>query len=157
MTHDAPASEGGGVFLQPCTVYFDDLDPFGMVHNARYLSLIERGLFAALERMGFPLGHEDVNVVVRQLLLVFDTPIRQVGDVNLAFWLREPAGRASASFSFRLESLDAGVVYAHGHRTMTKVDLATGQSKPWTDEIRRRFEADLQAPTEVQRTPVGQS
>lgn len=123
-------------YVEKCSVHFDDLDPFGMLYAGRYYPLVERGINARVARMGFPVGHEDCNVVVREFKLTFATPIRRVGEVELEFWLPR-ISRTSATFEFVVRSDDGE--HARGHRSITKVDPATQRSTAWTDEIRAAF------------------
>jgi acyl-CoA thioester hydrolase len=136
----ADGSEHARRYVERCRVNFDDLDVFGMLHNGRFVPLIERGMAGCLARMGFPLGHEDMNVVVREIKLIFAEPIRRVGDVDLVFWVSQ-AGRSTATFEFVVKSDDGE--HARGHRTITKFDPATSRSKPWSAEIRAAFEGEV--------------
>jgi acyl-CoA thioester hydrolase len=128
--------EVGRKFVETCSVHFDDLDVFGMLYNGRYVALIDRGFLACMMRMGLTLGHEDLNVVVREVHLNYGEAIRRIGDVELVLWLRQ-ISRSSATFEFVVKSDD--VQHASGHRSFTKFDPATGRSKPWSEAFCTAF------------------
>ena len=87
----------GHVELLP--VHFDDLDPMGMVHNARYALLIERALAMFWKqrghtfREGRPITPDAFNVV-KEFSIRYRAPIRGSGDILVHFWL-EHIGRSS--------------------------------------------------------------
>src|SRR5262249_20930213 len=116
--------EGGRTFVEKCTVFFDDLDTFGMLYNGRYIALIDRGLAACSTKLGFPLGHEDTPYVIREIQLTFGHPIRRAGEVDLEFRVSR-ATRSSATFEFVVKS-EAGE-HVRGHRCVTKFDPAAGR------------------------------
>jgi hypothetical protein len=64
-------------------LFFDDLDVFGMVYYGRFGALTGACDRRELRRLGLHLGHDDVNVVVREVLLTFEQPIACVGTVGL--------------------------------------------------------------------------
>ena len=119
-------------YVVKCSVYFDDLDTYGMLYNGRYVALVDRGFYAYAAKMGWLFGHEDLNQVIREIKLTFGEPIRRVGEVDLVFWTTK-SSRSSATFEFVIKSGDTE--HARGHQTVTKIDPATGRSKPWSAEV----------------------
>ena len=91
-------------------MHFDDLDPMGMIHNARYALLIERALatFWKLHghtfRDGRPTTADAFNVV-KEFTISYRAPIRGPGDVVVHFWL-EHMGTSCAVYTFCLLSSD---------------------------------------------------
>ncbi|GAB3029361.1 acyl-CoA thioesterase [Mycobacterium bourgelatii] len=122
--------------IEKCPVHFDDLDAFGMLYAGRYYPLVERGIIRGITKMGFPIGHEDMNVVIREMKLTFGAPIRRVGEVELEFWLAR-VSRSTATHEFVVRSEDGE--HVRGYRTATKVNLATQRSAPWGDGILAAF------------------
>jgi acyl-CoA thioester hydrolase len=114
-------------------VYFDDFDALGMVYHGRFAALLEHGLTAQTSRMGLELGHEDLNVVVRELAITFEQPLTRIGPVELALWA-DHVGRTSLTYGFRFQTGET--VHAHGHRTVIKLDPATRRPAPWTKSTR---------------------
>jgi acyl-CoA thioester hydrolase len=124
--------------LMPVEVHFDDLDAFGMLHNSRYQVMVERGWAAYW--LGQGLGGEsgrdgDAFGVVKQFEVVFDMPVTRPGAYGVHFWV-ERVGRTSAVAGYRLCSLDGSVTYAHGTRTIVRLDPASLRPAPWSDEVR---------------------
>jgi acyl-CoA thioester hydrolase len=133
-----PRADCEQVALLP--VHVDDLDPMGMVHNARYPLLIERALATFWARHGhtFRDGRPttpDAFNVVREFNISYRAPIRGTGDVVVHFWL-EHLGSSSGVYKFRLLSTDGATVFAEGRRVVIKLDQKTLRPSPWTPEAR---------------------
>jgi acyl-CoA thioester hydrolase len=127
--------------VEPVPVYFDDLDAMGMVHNARYIALFERGVAAYFARAGYTLAkHEDVIFVVKSMNITYERPLTTIGTVDLAFWV-ETIGRTSVRFGFRFQT--GADVHAYGQRTVVRIDPSTLRPAAWTEPIRRLFTAEL--------------
>jgi acyl-CoA thioester hydrolase len=145
----------GHVELLP--VHFDDLDPMGMVHNARYALLIERALATFWRRHGHsfrdgrPTSPDAFNVV-KEFSISYRAPIRGPGDVGVHFWL-ERMGRSCGVFNFRLLSSDGAIVFAEGRRVVIKLDQETLRPSPWTREARAVAEGLLRRPGHAQSQP----
>ncbi len=99
-----PTIDYGHVEVLP--VHFDDLDPMGMVHNARYAVLIERALatfwghHGHTFRDGLPTTPDAFNVV-KEFSISYRAPIRGIGDVVVHFWL-ERMDRSCGVYNFCL-------------------------------------------------------
>jgi acyl-CoA thioester hydrolase len=122
-------------------VYFDDLDPFQILHNARYVLLFERTIGAFWEELGFagPLDRtrdSDQAQLVRANHIEYHRPVVGLGRVRIRIWI-EKLGRTSLTFGFRMSPLDEDVDYATGSRVVVKVDSDT-RPAPWTDAFRLR-------------------
>ena len=126
-------------FEQTLGVYFDDLDPFHILHNARYLLLFERTLGAFWMDLGFGAFQEtdrpeQFHLVARNEI-DYVSPVRGVGKVRTRVWV-ERIGQTSLTFAFRLLPLDQDVDHARGRRTIVHVDPATLRPVPWSAEVR---------------------
>lgn len=118
-------------------VYFDDLDPYGILHNARYLLLFERTLGAFWAHMGFE-GFQDSPDrfhFVRASSLEHHAPVRGTGSVRVRVWVQS-LGRSSLTFGFRMMPMDEDMDVATGTRTIVRVDPDTWRPTPWTEEFR---------------------
>lgn len=136
--------------VEPVTIYFDDLDAMGLVHNGRYPVLLERAISAYWSARGFAftdgqLTSPDVFHAVREFTISYLAPIRGTGDFGVHFWI-EHLGRTSATYGFRFLSTDGGTVYAEGQRAIVRLDPATLRPAPWTD-------AGREAVTTLSRQP----
>ena len=125
----------------PLTVHFDDLDPVGVMHNARYAIFVERAIsnFWAGHGVGFFNGGpstEDMVAVVAEFSIKFLAPIRSTGPVDVHLWL-DSLGETSAVWAFRFLSPDGTTVFAEGKRVMVKIDGKTGRPSAWTEEGRK--------------------
>lgn len=120
-------------------VYFDDLDAFYILHNARYLVLFERTLGSFWETIGMgsfePESAGDHCHLVRANAIEYRSPVRGTGRVRVRVWI-ERMGTTSLTFGFRVMPMDRDLDHATGTRTIVRVDPATQRPVPWTDGFR---------------------
>lgn len=119
-------------------VYFDDLDPYGILHNARYLLLFERtlGAFWALMGFGGLQDSPDRYHFVRSNQVNYDRPMRGVGHVRVRVWVQQ-LGTSSLTFGFRMMPMDEDTDLATSTRTVVRVDPVTNRPTPWSDDFRQ--------------------
>ena len=119
-------------------VHFDDFDPMGVVHNARYALLIERALATFWASHGHtfvgarPTTSDSFNVV-KEYSVTYHTPITNVGDVAVHLWI-EHLGRTSGVYGFRVTSVDGATLHAEARRVVVKLDPSTMRPAPWSPE-----------------------
>ncbi|MGI5254206.1 acyl-CoA thioesterase [Actinacidiphila glaucinigra] len=127
--------------LIPLDVYFDDLDPYGMLHNGRYTVMAERAFNTYAFSLGF--GGSEVAVptyyVVKAVAIVFDLPLIGNGEIAVHLWT-ERIGRTSATTGFRVCSRDGSSTYAHGTRTIVNVSGETMRPTEWSEDHRAGFD-----------------
>ena len=131
-------------------VFFDDLDPFEILHNARYLLLFERtiGRFWAHLGWGGVLDAQhnpDQFHLVRANHVEYLRPVRGVGEVRVRLTVAK-LGRSSLVFRFHVMPLDQDLDYATGTRAVVRVDPGTMRSTPWTDAFRERLAPYVEEP-----------
>ena len=110
-------------------VHFEDLDAQGVVHNARYVLLLERALSAYWTRNGYPWDPSSpqfmsVFFVVKEFTITYHAPITRPGPVSVQFWI-DRLGTTSAVYGFRVVSHDETVTYAEGRRVQVRLDPTT--------------------------------
>lgn len=120
-------------------VYFDDLDPYQILHNARYLLLFERTLGSLWEEMGYGGLQEraDAMHLVRANTIEYHRPVRGTGQVRVRVWI-ERLGSSSLVFGFRVMPIDEDVDYASGTRAVVHIDPSSWSPAPWDDAFRAR-------------------
>src|SRR4051812_49795384 len=95
--------------LEPVDVHFDDLDPMGFVHNARYAVLVERAISLYWTRAGFVYDAAsrggDGLMAIAEFTINYRVPIRQTGPVGVHFWI-ERLCPTSAGYVYRVRSAD---------------------------------------------------
>jgi acyl-CoA thioester hydrolase len=114
---------------EPVQVHFEDLDAQGVVHNGRYVLLLERALSAYWTRNGYPWDPSSpqfrrVFFVVKEFGITYHAPITRPGPVSVRFWI-DRLGRTSAVYGFRVVSCDEPVTYAEGRRVQVLLDPST--------------------------------
>ncbi len=127
-------------FVHLVDVHFDELDPMGVLHNARYLLLFERALTAFWAAHGHTFADgapttPDTFNVVKQAGITYHRPVRGVGAVAVRLWLAR-LGESSGDYRFELTSPDGSVLYAEGSRVVVKLDQSTLRPSPWSDGVR---------------------
>ena len=139
MTIDGPAC-----FRYDSAVYFDEMDPLGVLHNSRFAVHVERAQSALFEQLGYgwtdlSQRHEDIGYVVRATAMEFTAPVTSPGVMTVEV-IAVRLGRTSATWGYRC-AVSGGaqeVPVAHGTRVVVKAD-GSGQPTPWTDSFRVLF------------------
>jgi acyl-CoA thioester hydrolase len=136
--------------LEPVFVYFDDLDPMGILHNSRYAVLLERAVASYWAARGYSFEdgrptRPDVVHAVREFAITYRRPVRGTGWIAVHFWL-EHFGNTSGEYRFRFLSADGGTVYAEGRRAIVRIDPETLRPTPWSDAARAVAATLLRAP-----------
>ena len=134
-------------------VYFDDLDAFEILHNARYLLLFERTIGSFWKHIGWGgLLDKDSNPDQYQLVRVnhleYLRAVRGTDEVRVRVWIQR-LGRTSLTFAFKMLPLDEDLNYAEGYRVLVRIDPETRQPVPWTDAFRETiapYREDLDSP-----------
>jgi acyl-CoA thioester hydrolase len=121
-------------------VYFDDLDAFQVLHNARYLLLFERTIGSFWQQLGWGNlldGHlnPDQFHVVRANHFEYLRPVKGTGSVRVRVFV-EKLGRTSMEFGGLILPMDSDAPYARGGRTVVKVDPEGLRPSPWSEEFR---------------------
>lgn len=126
--------------IEPVDIHFDDLDALGVVHNGKYVLLLERALAAFWSRHGWPFSpaephFADIFFVVREFTITYHLPITSIGTVGVHFWV-EKLGNSSVVYRFRVLSADGSAVHAEGRRVQVKLDPATLRPARIGDDVR---------------------
>jgi acyl-CoA thioester hydrolase len=121
-------------------VHFEDLDAQGVVHNARYVLLLERAMSAYWTRNGYPWDPSSpqfmsVFFVVKEFTITYHAPITRPGPVSVQFWI-DRLGKTSAVYDFRVVSQDETVTYAEGRRVQVRLDPTTLRPAVIGEELR---------------------
>lgn len=135
MTVDGPVC-----FRYDSPVYFDEMDPLGVMHNTRFGVHVERAQSALFEQLGYGWTdlserHEDIVYVVRGIALEFTAPVASPGLMQVEVVAMQ-LGRTSATWGYRCSM--AGTAVANGTRVVVKVD-ESGRPVSWTEEFRGLF------------------
>lgn len=133
-------------------IFFDDLDIFGVLHNARYPLLIERTIGSFWKKLGFG-GLVDLSKNPDQFHLVrvnhfeYIRAVEGVDEVRCRIWI-DNLGNTSLTFGFSLLPIDEDTPYCTGHRVLVCVDQNTRKPKPWTETFRQKVQSYVK-PSEI--------
>lgn len=125
-------------------VYFDDLDPFQILHNARYLLLFERTIGSFWRHLGWGgtldlQSRPDQFHLVRANHIEYLRPVVGVTQVRVRVWV-EKLGRTSLTFGLRLLPMDEDLDHAMGQRVVVRVHPESRKPDPWSDDFRKALE-----------------
>ena len=131
-------------------VYFDDLDIFGVLHNARYPLLIERTIGAFWKRLGFGglaqlAQNPDQFHLVRVNHFEYVRAVKGVDEVRCRIWVKS-LGNTSLTFAFSLLPVDQDEPYCTGYRVLVCVDPESQRPRPWSAsfrEVLQPYRADI--------------
>lgn len=130
-------------------VYFDDLDAFQILHNARYLLLFERTIGSFWRHLGWggvldAQKNPDQFHLVRANHIEYHRAVEGVAEVRVRVWV-EKLGRTSLTFGFCVMPMDQDVDYASGTRVVVRVDTQSRQPVPWSEGFIARLTPWFQA------------
>jgi acyl-CoA thioester hydrolase len=125
------------------TVWFDELDMVGVMHNARYAIHVERAMTSWYHSLTGA-DTSDQLTVVKQYDIEFIRPFTlERGELFVEISL-ERRGRTSAVFSFRCLSYPEGpdgpeTLHARGIRAIVKVSPGDLRPAPWSEKFLAGF------------------
>lgn len=124
-------------FAWTSEVAFDEMDPNGVLHNARFAVHVERAVSALNEALvGSAAPDErpaDLRYAVRAFAIEFLAPVRRPGPMLLHLWVSH-VGTTSMRIDFKCRGPEGA--YAVGTRSSVKLDAATGRPAPWSTPYR---------------------
>ena len=123
------------IFTDKQFIRWDDIDAFGHVNNAKYLTYIQEARF---------LWAPIVEMVVARAEVDYIAPIYEGGrfyDVNL--WV-ESIGNSSFTMGYEVVG-DNGVIHAKVKTVQVAVSMETKKSRPLTDKEREFLNDFLKA------------
>lgn len=116
-------------------VYFDDLDLFGILHNARYLLFMERCIGEFWKKLGWAgfdgKENPDQFHLVRENQVEYLSPFEGVGELRVRLTVTH-LGRTSLVFGFQVMPMDEDRVLARGRRVVVCVDPQSRAKRPWS-------------------------
>lgn len=128
----------GFPFVHRETVRFRDLDGFGHVNNAVYLTYLEEARNALLAHLGLARGVEEITMILARVEIDFRAQAG-VGD-ELEIGVR-PSRYGGKSFDLEYELRSGDRVVAEARTVLVGYDYAAGATKELPDEWRRSLAA----------------
>ena len=131
-----PASDHKLLARIPIGVRWRDMDSFGHVNNAKYISYLEEA------RIRWLVGVPGLDMKGPVLPVVVNTnvnyrrPIVWPDDIVVELFV-ERLGNSSVTIGHRIvDQKDEGILYSDGNVVVTWMDTRTGKSAPLPDAIR---------------------
>lgn len=119
-------------------VIFRDLDAFGHVNNAVYLTYMENARVAYLERMGGK-GLDALRLIIAEITCSYRSPAHFGETVRVGIRVSQ-VGRSSFTMEYRMEDAASGRLVAEGRSVQVAFDYQAGRPMPVPDEWRRAME-----------------
>ena len=126
----------GSAFVHRERVRFRDLDAMGHVNNAVFLTYIESARFAYLEHLGAAAGVDDMPIIVARIEIDFRAPVSLRDEIEIAVHATRFGDK---SFDLDYVLRVGGQVVAEAKSVLVGYDYQAGESKPLTDDQRRRL------------------
>lgn len=105
-----------------CPIRWSDMDAYGHVNNARFLTLLEEARIDLL--FGAGAGSLDGGLVVRSQEITYERPVRHGDPLRVELWVREIGG---ASVTLDYEAYVGPLRVATASSVLVRFDLAAGQ------------------------------
>lgn len=117
-------------------IRWGDMDAYGHVNNTVYFRYMEQARVELLEHLGFAIDTRKAGPVIVNAACTFLAPLNYPGVVEVRLFCGE-LGRSSipTRYEIRLEGDDT--VYAIGEAKIVWIDVASGQSVPVPDALRK--------------------
>lgn len=84
--------------------------------------------------------------VLKEQRMSYEFTVNRLGEYGVHIWV-ERIGRTSMTYGFRVCSADGTVTYAHGSRTIVRLDRQTLRPSEWSQEARSASEKLLHLDT----------
>ncbi|MEM1117582.1 MAG: thioesterase family protein [Bacteroidota bacterium] len=120
------------------TPRWSDLDAYGHLNNAVYLTLCEQARIDALGRLG-EVDWSASGPVVVAASVQYRRPVTDTAPLRVEVAFGAP-GRTSLPTSYRVTSDDGATLYAEAEATMVWVETATGRPTPLPEAVRMRLD-----------------
>lgn len=121
----------------PISVRWRDMDAYGHVNNAKYISYLEEARVRWMHGvMGQATMDRGASPVVANTHVNYRLPIVWPNDIVVELYV-ERVGTSSVTIGHRIVAdNDDTVLYSDGHVVVVWIDTATGRSVPLPDAIR---------------------
>lgn len=137
MADDAAASQPAHTFTMQVATRWSDMDAYGHINNAVYLTYLEEARDRALSEIFAGLPGETGYVIVRVEVDYRHELTREDGPVTVSTAFTT-LGRSSVRTCESLQGAD-GTLAIEAVAVLAKFDRETRTSAPWSDEERSAF------------------
>jgi len=138
-------------FYIPVEVRFSDLDSFGHVNNARYLTYMEQARVGYFHHLGlwWPRQHASLGLILADAQVTFHRPILLEYKIKVGAHIPR-LGNKSFPMHYRLENAETGDVFATGITVQVCYDYQRHRTIPIPEAWRQAIAAFENLPATVQ-------
>jgi acyl-CoA thioester hydrolase len=129
-------------YLAAVTVAAMDIDAYGHVNNAVYMTWFDRAAWQHSAALGLPIEKclqlERGMAVVRSVIVYLRPAV--LGDrINIATWLLPADGKLRVRRRFQVRREDADSTLARAEIEYACIELSSGRPARWPPEFRERY------------------
>jgi len=125
--------EAHGVVVRE-RVYLDDLDGYGMLHHARFATIIDRAVIDFWLDSGWTPSDRDFVQVVREIHIEYLAPVRGLCDLSVRLRVTD-VSESSATYRFEIASDHSATLHARGSRVIVNLDADTLRPSPFPEQM----------------------
>lgn len=129
---------GGSPFVHRETVRFRDVDAWGHVNNAVYLTYCEQARMAFLAHRGLVSSVEEARMILARAEIDFRSPVGVGEEIEIRV---RPTRFGTKSFDLEYELRAGGRLVAESTSVLVAYDYARGESMELPDDWRRTLAA----------------
>jgi acyl-CoA thioester hydrolase len=134
---DLPSPHLAGV-----TVAATDIDAYGHVNNAVYMTWFDRAAWAHSAVLGLPVEkclQLDRGMAVLRSVIVYLLPAMLGDRINVATWLLPADGKLRVRRRFQVRRENADSTFARAEIEYACIELSSGRPARWPPEFRERY------------------
>jgi acyl-CoA thioester hydrolase len=121
----------------PVNMRWSDLDEFGHVNNAVYLTYLEEGRVAYFAN-GIPWDWRTERFLLARVEVDFRKELKFTDKPQMFVRCAE-LGRSSFVFEYVIADADSGALYLSARSVQVMIDMHSGKSQALSVDIKRRF------------------
>ena len=136
---DLPSPHVAGV-----TVAATDIDAYGHVNNAVYMTWFDRAAWEHSAALGLPIGkclQLDRGMAVLRSVIVYLRPAMLGERINIATWLLPSDGKLRVQRRFQVRREGGDATLARAEIEYACIELSSGRPARWPPEFRERYAA----------------
>jgi acyl-CoA thioester hydrolase len=129
-------------YLAAVTVAAMDIDAYGHVNNAVYMTWFDRAAWQHSAALGLPIEkclQLDRGMAVVRSVIVYLRPAVLGDRINIATWLLPADGKLRVRRRFQVRREDADSTLARAEIEYACIELSSGRPARWPPEFRERY------------------
>jgi acyl-CoA thioester hydrolase len=142
QARDSAAWDLPSPYLAAVTVAAADIDAYGHVNNAVYMTWFDRAAWAHSAAIGLPIEkclQLDRGMAVLRSVIAYLRPAMLGDRIHIATWLLPADGKLRVRRRFQVRREDADSTFARAEVEYACIELSSGRPARWPPEFRERY------------------